>query len=54
METPVRRERSERYVTIMQDGLLTRKRVQAGWTQDGWTEITDGLTEGEIIVLPER
>jgi len=50
----VGRDRSERYVTILQDGLPVRRRVQIGWTQDGWTEITDGLTEGEFIVLPER
>jgi len=50
----VGRDRSERYVTVLQDGLPIQKRVQVGWTQDGWTEITDGLAEGELIVFPER
>lgn len=49
----VSRDRSERFVMVMQDGVPTRRTVRVGWTQDGWTEITEGLAEGERILLTE-
>jgi len=52
--TAVARDRSERYVMVMNDGPPVRRTVQVGWTQGGWTEITDGLAEGERILLPQR
>ena len=52
--TAVARERSERYVMVMEGGSPARRTVRVGWTQGGWTEITDGLAEGERIILPQR
>jgi macrolide-specific efflux system membrane fusion protein len=49
----VGRERSERYVRVLDGGAPVRRTVRVGWTQGGWTEITDGLAEGERIVLTE-
>ncbi len=50
----VGRDRSERYVTVLGDGTPTRRPVTVGWTQDGWTEIASGLTEGGRVVIPDR
>lgn len=46
------RDRAERFVTVLEDGVPARRTVRVGWTQGGWTEITDGLAEGERVVLP--
>lgn len=48
----VGRDRAERYVTVVEEGMSARRPVRVGWTQGGWTEITEGLEEGERILLP--
>ena len=48
------RDRSERYVMVLENDLPVRRTVRVGWTQGGWTEITGGLVDGELIVLPDR
>ncbi len=50
----VGRDRAERFVTVLENGTPIRRTVRVGWTQGGWTEITDGLAEGERILLPQR
>ena len=50
----VARERSERYVMVLESGSPVRRTVRVDWTQGGWTEITDGLAEGDRILLPQR
>lgn len=49
----VARDRAERYVMVMEDGVPVRRTVRVGWTQGGWTEIVEGLSEGDRIVLRE-
>lgn len=51
--TSVSRDRAERFVTVLEGDTPVRRSVRVGWTQGGWTEITEGLQEGERIVLPE-
>ncbi len=50
----VGRDRAERFVTVLENGVPTRRTVRPGWTQGGWIEITEGLAEGEQIILPQR
>jgi RND family efflux transporter MFP subunit len=50
----VGRDRAERFVTVLENGSPVRRTVRVGWTQAGWTEITDGLAEGERVLLPQR
>jgi len=49
----VARDRAERYVMVLEDGSPVRRAGRVGWTQGGWTEITDGREEGERIALPQ-
>ena len=46
------RDRTERFVTVLEQGAVVRRTVRTGWTQGGWTEIVEGLREGEYVVLP--
>jgi len=50
----VGRDRAERFVTVLEGGAPVRRTVRVGWTQGGWTEITEGLAEGEQVLLPQR
>lgn len=49
----VGRDRGERFVTVLEHGSPVRRTVRVDWTHGGWTEITDGLAEGEVILLPQ-
>lgn len=49
----VARDRAERWVMVLEGDTPVRRVVGVGWTQGGWTEITEGLAEGERIVLPQ-
>ena len=49
----VARDRAERYVMVLEGETPVRRTVRVGWTQGGWTEIIDGLAEGERIVIAE-
>lgn len=45
------REQGERYVTVIDDGRTSQRKVKAGWKDNGFTEIVSGLEEGETILV---
>lgn len=47
----VTRERGERYVTVLDGERKTRRKVKTGWKDNGSTEITSGLKEGERVLV---
>ena len=47
------RERGERFVTVLENGNRIRRKVRIGWRDGGYTEIVDGLREGEYVVISE-
>lgn len=49
----ISRDRGERFVTILENGAQVTRKVSVGWSDRTYTEITEGLREGEIIVMPE-
>jgi len=49
----ITRERGERFVTVLEDGNPVRRKIKIGWKDDGYTEITSGLKEGEKVVVSE-
>ncbi len=49
----ITRERGERFVTVLEDGNLIRRKVKIGWKDGGYTEIVSGLREGEYVVISE-
>jgi macrolide-specific efflux system membrane fusion protein len=49
----ITRERGERFVTVLEDGNPVRRKIKIGWKDDGYTEITSGLREGEKVVVSE-
>lgn len=47
------RQGGERYVTVVQGGTKSQRRVKVGWKDNGYTEIINGLKEGELVqVIP--
>jgi HlyD family secretion protein len=50
----VGRDRAERFVTVLEDGSPVRRPVRVGWAQGGWIEVTEGLADGERVLLPQR
>jgi len=49
----IQRERGERFVTVIKGDTQIIKQVQTGWYDSSYTEIVDGLNEGEFVLLPE-
>jgi len=49
----ITRERGERFVTVLEDGNPVRRKIKIGWKNEGYTEITSGLQEGEKVVVSE-
>lgn len=49
----IRRERGERFVTVLQGDRRNSRNVKTGWTSNGMIEITEGLKEGEQILISE-
>lgn len=47
------RQGRERFVQVQAPTGLERKRVQTGMANDEMTEITEGLAEGEAVVIPQ-
>lgn len=47
------RERGERFVTVMENGTAISRKIKTGWYNSSFTEVVDGLNEGETVLLPE-
>lgn len=47
----IRRERGQRFVTVMEDGKPVARKVETGWTSGGMIEVVKGLKEGETVVV---
>ncbi len=45
------RERGQRFVTVIDGERQTKRQVKIGWRDDGYTEITEGLQEGETVLI---
>ena len=49
----ITREAGQRYVTVLEDGNQARRKIKIGWKHGGYTEIINGLREGEQVVVSE-
>ena len=49
----IQREKGERFVTVLKDNTHIRKKIRTGWYDASYTEIVDGLKEGEFVLLSE-
>jgi len=47
------REKGERFVTVVDGDARINKKIKTGWFDNSYTEVTEGLEEGEIVLLPE-
>ena len=47
----IRRERGQRFVTVMVNGKPVARKVETGWTTGGMIEVTKGLEEGDTVVV---
>lgn len=45
------REQGERYVTVIDGGRTSQRKVKTGWKDNGFTEIISGLEEGEMLLV---
>jgi macrolide-specific efflux system membrane fusion protein len=49
----ITREKGERFVTVVNGDARINKKIKTGWFDNSYTEVTEGLEEGEIVLLPE-
>lgn len=49
----IKRERGERYVSVLENGSQALRKVKTGWTSNGMIEIISGLKEGEKIIISQ-
>ncbi len=45
------REKGEKFVTVIKGNTQIKKKIKTGWHDRNYTEITNGLKEGETIVI---
>jgi macrolide-specific efflux system membrane fusion protein len=49
----IKRERGERFVTVLEGDKQAPRKVKTGWTSNGLIEIISGLNEGEKIIITD-
>ena len=49
----IKRERGERFVTVIDGDKKVQRKVKIGWNSNGTTEIVSGLNEGEKVIISE-
>lgn len=49
----IKRDRGERFVTVIEGDKKNQRKVKIGWNSNGTTEIVSGLNEGEKVVVSE-
>ncbi len=49
----IHRDRGERYVNVLEENEHVRRTVSVGWRDGTYTEILDGLQEGDVVVVAE-
>ena len=49
----IKRERGERFVTVLEGEKQVSRKVKTGWTSSGLIEIVSGLKEDETIIISE-
>jgi len=47
----IKRDKGERFVTVIEDDKQIQRKVKIGWNSNGNTEIVSGLNEGEKVVI---
>jgi RND family efflux transporter MFP subunit len=47
----ISRERGQRFVTVVDGEKQTKRQVKTGWRDDGYTEVIEGLQEGETVLV---
>ncbi len=49
----ITRQGQETYVQVMEDGVIEERSIKTGISDWQYTEVIDGLTEGEEVVIPQ-
>jgi len=49
----IKRDKGERFVTVIEDDKQVQRKVKIGWNSNGTTEIVSGLNEGEKVIVSE-
>ncbi|MCX6173967.1 MAG: efflux RND transporter periplasmic adaptor subunit [Ignavibacteriales bacterium] len=49
----VKRDKGERFVTVIEGEKKVQRKVKIGWNSNGYTEIVSGLNEGEKVMISE-
>lgn len=47
----ITRERGERFVTVTDGARTIHRKILTGWKDNGFTEVLDGLREGEMVLV---
>jgi len=51
--TAITTQGGQTYVQVLKDGVIEERSIRVGISNWQYTEVTDGLTEGEKVVIPE-
>lgn len=49
----IKRDKGERFVTVIEGEKKVQRRVKIGWNSNGYTEVVSGLNEGEKVMVSE-
>jgi macrolide-specific efflux system membrane fusion protein len=49
----IRRAEGRYVVRVLEDGVVEEREIRVGWRDDDYTEVVEGLTEGETVLIGE-
>ncbi|MBI5640275.1 MAG: efflux RND transporter periplasmic adaptor subunit [Nitrospirae bacterium] len=49
----IKREGGKKVITVLEDGRTIQKEIRTGWKDGNYTEVIEGLKEGEVVITGE-
>jgi hypothetical protein len=49
----IKREGGKKVITVLENGKPVQKAIKTGWKDSGYTEVIEGVREGDLVIVGE-